>query len=224
MPTSHHYQISQIVGLIIDINPNSILDAGVGFGKYGLLCREFLELWDDMNEYGTFKRRIDGVEVYEKYLTPVHRYIYNNIYIGNILDVIDEVDTHYDLILLIDVLEHFHTDEGKRLIKKLLQKADGVIISTPRNIGVRGEYFENEHEAHLGQWSKGMLKKFGPNYCIKNFASHIVYIGKKDKVKIIKKQATKRRVKDWLRALPFVPQIAARIRGKSGHHDGHHHH
>ena len=35
----------------IALKPFSILDIGSGFGKYGVLCREYLELWDGRQEY-----------------------------------------------------------------------------------------------------------------------------------------------------------------------------
>ena len=35
-------------------NPSSVLDIGTGFGKYGLLCREYLELWDGRENYSHF--------------------------------------------------------------------------------------------------------------------------------------------------------------------------
>jgi hypothetical protein len=52
----------------------------MGFGKYGVLCREYLELWDGRENYHEFKRRIDGVEAYDKYITPIHKFVYNNMY------------------------------------------------------------------------------------------------------------------------------------------------
>ena len=46
MPSSQHYHISKIMDLIISVKPFSVLDVGSGFGKYGVLCRKYLELWD----------------------------------------------------------------------------------------------------------------------------------------------------------------------------------
>jgi hypothetical protein len=42
---------------IIALKPKSILDIGTEFGKYGVLCREYLELWDGRQKY-EFTRRI----------------------------------------------------------------------------------------------------------------------------------------------------------------------
>ena len=58
MPSSQHYHISKIMDLIININPMSILDIGTGFGKYGVLCREYLELWDGRHNYSQFLRAL----------------------------------------------------------------------------------------------------------------------------------------------------------------------
>ena len=75
MPTSHFYQLNEIVELVTLTNPKSVLDIGIGFGKYGFLLREYLELRDGRNKYNDWKRRIDGIEVFEEYLTPVHHFI-----------------------------------------------------------------------------------------------------------------------------------------------------
>jgi hypothetical protein len=48
--------------LVTTLNPDSVMDIGAGFGKYGVLCREYLELWDGRQDYSNFKRRIDGVD------------------------------------------------------------------------------------------------------------------------------------------------------------------
>jgi hypothetical protein len=42
MPTSHPHQLNQIVELIMLTDPHSLLDVGIGFGKYGVLAREYL--------------------------------------------------------------------------------------------------------------------------------------------------------------------------------------
>ena len=46
--------------IIIALKPFSVLDVGTSFGKYGVLCRKYLELWDGRTEY-EFIRRVDGV-------------------------------------------------------------------------------------------------------------------------------------------------------------------
>ena len=81
LPSSQHYHISKIMDLVTIVDPRSVLDVGTGFGKYGILCREYLELWDGRQKYSDFKRRIDGVEAFSPYITPLHNYVYDNLYV-----------------------------------------------------------------------------------------------------------------------------------------------
>jgi len=41
MPTSEHWQIPWIVELIAREQPASVLDLGAGYGKYGVMTREY---------------------------------------------------------------------------------------------------------------------------------------------------------------------------------------
>lgn len=159
MPSSHHKQITKIIDFIIRLNPQSILDVGAGFGKYGVLCREYLELWDGRYEY-TFKRRIDCVEAFGSYITPLHKYIYNNIYVDDVLKLIDKKLNTYDLVMLIDVLEHFDKATGQNLLQSLLSNkkiATNLLISTPKDAQAQGAGFGNEYEIHRSQWSREEL-------------------------------------------------------------------
>src|SRR5215211_2061606 len=150
--------------LIISVKPFSVLDVGSGFGKYGVLCREYLELWDGREEY-KFLRRIDGVEVFENYITPLHKYIYNNMYTENIINLVNNLDYSYDLVLLIDVLEHFSKEEGILLLNNLLKK------NSPQQ-----DVFGNAFEIHKSLWKKEELSTLGKHYFIRDNISHIVYI------------------------------------------------
>jgi hypothetical protein len=167
--------------IIIALKPFSVLDIGSGFGKYGVLCREYLELWDGRQEYN-FLRRIDGVEVFETYITPLHKFIYNNIYTENISELVKKLDYTYDLVLLIDVLEHFSKDEGKWLLNTLLSKNKGVLIGTPKNPSAQKDAFKNVFETHKSMWEKKELISFGNYYFIQDKISHIVYITKEEQL------------------------------------------
>ncbi len=212
MPTSQHQQISTIVDLIILLNPQSVLDVGVGFGKYGVLCREYLELWDGREEYHRFRRRIDGIEIFPDYLTPLHTFIYNTMYTGDAQTVIDKLREKYDLVLLIDVLEHLPKQEGRLLIKKLLSKHRGVIISTPKDIGDQQEVFENAHEAHLSQWSRREFAQFGPAFFAPDPQSHVVYIGQE--AEDLQRQRRLAHLKQWVKQIPGVKRVYHTLRGR----------
>jgi len=121
MPTSHLHQLSHIVEAIDVLNPRTMLDVGVGFGKYGVLAREFLELRDGRSRYDDWQRRIDGIEVFEGYLTPLHRFVYDEIHIGNAIDVLPTLPAVYVLAWLVDGLEHFSKSDGDMVLRQCLQ-------------------------------------------------------------------------------------------------------
>ena len=167
--------------IIIALKPFSVLDVGSGFGKYGVLCREYLELWDGRQEY-KFIRRIDGVEVFENYITPLHKFIYNNIYTENIIDLVKKLDYTYDLVLLIDVLEHFSKEEGVWLLNNLLSKNKGILIGHPKRPSAQKDVFENVFETHKSVWKKIELISFGKSFFIPDNISSIVYITKEEQL------------------------------------------
>jgi hypothetical protein len=183
MPSSHAAQINEIVDLILLTNPASVLDIGVGLGKYGLLAREYLELWGqplagEWKGKPGWQRRIDGIEAYERYLNPVHHYIYNQIHIGNAIDVLPRLKERYDLVLLIDVLEHFEREDGLRLLTLCKQRASNLIVSTPRDIGHQEGSWGNPFETHRFQWTDS---HFDPaeTVFVPNDESLICYIGER---------------------------------------------
>ena len=150
MPTSRPYHLTWLCNKVIELNPQSVLDIGVGFGSKGMLFREYTDVWrGDM--FGK-KVRIDGVEIFDKYIGDLQREIYDHIYIGNILELIDELPS-YDLIYMGDVLEHLSRDDGFKLIEKLKAKARDLIIVTPLKVSHQGAVYGNENESHISQWS-----------------------------------------------------------------------
>ena len=192
MPTSHFLQLNEIVELIVYTNPLRILDIGVGFGKYGFLSREFLELWGEEENYCNWKRLIDGVEAFPKYITPVHNFIYNNIFIGDALKIIPQLNTEYDLVLLIDVIEHLTFEEGIELIKNCLKIGRNLIISTPKKVWERPESFGNPYEAHKFRWLKKHFSQFEKKFFVPNPYSLICYIG--DDAPRVRKMLIKRKI------------------------------
>lgn len=171
MSTSNHEQISTVVKIITRINPNSLLDIGVGFGKYGLLAREYLENGEQQKI--KWLHRIDGIEVFRSNENVIYQYIYDSIYMGDVCTLLSQLDLHYDMIIMIDVLEHFTFKEGEELLQTLLEKTDYVLISTPKDIGTQGVLHENHFEVHKAQWKKKSLKMMGKSYFFSNPEQYI---------------------------------------------------
>lgn len=186
MPSSHSNQLNEIVRLICLTDPQSLLDIGIGFGKYGFLAREYLELWDGREKYDDWKRRIDGIEVFPQYVTPMHKMIYNNVFIGNALEVLPALKENYDLILLIDVLEHFDFLDGMRLLEECQRHGRNIVVSTPKKMTAQKDAFNNPFETHKFQWHQNHFERFGNRFFVAHELSLICYIG--DDAPVIKQQ------------------------------------
>mgnify|MGYP003624391559 CR=1 FL=1 len=210
MPTSHPFQLNEIVNLTTILKPTTVMEIGVGFGKYGLLLREYLEIWGEGEVYEDWLRKIDGIEIFEAYIMDHHRVIYDEIYIGNALDIMPERDC-YDLILLIDVLEHIEYKHAINLLNICKQKAKHVIISTPKDIGHQGVGYDNIYESHLSQWNRRSLREAlgSDTLFISNPHSHICLYSDSITVSRVKGRLSKEKLSFFIKRyfFPFYKLI-----------------
>lgn len=169
MSTSNWQNISYNIGIVRKLNPKSILDIGVGFGRWGILFREFLEIWENAKYKGNWDRIIDGVEIFPGYIKDYHKYFYSNIYIEDALDYLRRTGSKYDLINFGDVIEHFSKKEGEELIQLALEKGKCVLINIPigKNWAQHGTE-NNPFEAHKSVWYNNDFTKYKHNI-IKSF-------------------------------------------------------
>lgn len=176
MPTSHWLQLNEIVGVLMATRPTSLLDIGVGFGKYGVLAREYLELWDGREDYNNWTRRIDGIEANRRYSNDLYHWAYDQVHFGNAIDVLPTIDHQYDLVLMVDVLEHFTRSEGAQLIE-LCKKHRNLLVATPHHPSAQKAAFQNPYEEHKSQWGPGDIRFDAARLIIPNTKSVIVYTG-----------------------------------------------
>lgn len=170
MGTSNWQNISYNIDLVRKLNPESILDIGIGFGRWGILFREFLEIWENSKYDGNWERTIDGVEIFPGYIKEYHKYFYSNIYIENASEFLKKTDKKYDLINLGDIIEHFEKSKGEGLINLALEKGKYVLINIP--IGKHWQQEgskENPYEAHKSVWYNNDFTKYKYNI-IKSFS------------------------------------------------------
>jgi len=167
--TSNWQNISYNIELVRKLNPKSILDIGVGFGRWGILFREFLEIWEHSKYDGEWERIIDGVEIFPDYIKDYHKYFYTNIYIEDALDFLKNTDKEYDLINFGDVIEHFSKTDGEKLIELAMQKGKYVLINVPigKHWGQEGT-MENPYEEHKSIWYNNDFTKY-THHIIKSF-------------------------------------------------------
>ncbi|MGM9926131.1 MAG: glycosyltransferase [Bacillus sp. (in: firmicutes)] len=154
MPASWYQATPAIVDLVLLDQPKSILDIGVGFGKYGVLLREALDIPYERYEKESWTVKIDGIEGVEAYQNPIHSYVYNEIHYGEIYTVLPKLTQSYDTVLLIDVLEHFEKQEGLKLLEDLLTITNtSLIVSAPIDPAPQEECLGNTLERHKSRWT-----------------------------------------------------------------------
>jgi peptidylprolyl isomerase len=158
MPCSRPSALAPMCNRMIEKNPMSVLDIGIGFGKFGFLAREYTDV--RLGRYFNWQTRIDGIEIFEKYVTPLQRAIYDNIYIGNAVNILPTLGD-YDMIICSDMLEHLSESEGVSLISSIKQKSGFAMIVTPVRVLQQEALYDNEHERHVSAWSKEALSKWG---------------------------------------------------------------
>jgi len=170
MPFSHSSQLSVIVGYLEATQPKSVLDIGVGMGQYGFLARTNLEHFNLYKvEADSARRRdksewnviIDGIEAYPGYFTPVHEYSYNEIFEGDALQLLPNLSNNYDMILAIDILEHFEKQDGIRFLELIKSQCiKHALVSTPKNF-IAQHVELNPFENHRSLWAQQDLENAG---------------------------------------------------------------
>jgi len=122
--------------------PARVLDVGVGTGKYGVLLREYCR-----HDLG-----VDGVEPEARYLDlyPWLDTLYGCVYRVPVEALPLTVLAAYDLLLMVDVLEHLDPIEGRAILDAI---PCPVVVCTPREAFQNPECIDYPTEAHRSCWS-----------------------------------------------------------------------
>lgn len=174
---SFRENIPIILKVIEEKNPKKILDVGAGMGKYGLLIREqYLSKKAETGEIEPIDDIIiDAVEDTKYFLTNRLKTIYNRVFEEDIFNL--KVD-NYDLILMVDTIEHWEREKTMDLLKALLEKAP-ILISTPKRIGMYKQCFYGDKRHHITQYKESDFNEFKIEIT-NNPLSHIIYIKRPD--------------------------------------------
>ncbi len=158
------------------LGPQSTLDLGVGFGKYGCLVREIQEAVNGRCRPSQFLARLDGVEAFTNYANPMWE-LYNQVMT---LNMGDERNWHrfvgYDLVLAIDSLEHLDKPKAKDLLRHLLAKNKGVIVSVPVGVCPQEAVFGNEFEVHRASWYDHDFREWPEHQTLRHAVCYVAYI------------------------------------------------
>jgi hypothetical protein len=144
MPSSFVDSVPSIVKLMIEVAPSKVIDVGPGWGKYGLMAREYCN-----------PSIVDCIEVSQGRIFT-QDIIYDNIIESDVRNVDQKVWSNYDLVLIIDVIEHMSIIEGQKLVNEILSQGASIIISTPK-IWEAQEDEKNPYEKHVSLWDWTMF-------------------------------------------------------------------
>lgn len=149
MPTSDPSAISHVLTAILDLDPlpRTVLDVGPGYGKYGFLLREYL---------GPVLHRLDAIEAWPQGMFGMAPLLYDSVIHAAYPDGIDRT---YDLILMIDVLEHY--EEPVAPLVRAMRGARSVVLSTPHAFAEQGAVNGNPYETHRSTVGRSTLLRAG---------------------------------------------------------------
>jgi hypothetical protein len=176
MPHSWHFPTTLIQDKVQRLAPQSVVDVGAGYGKWGLLLREQLDWNLGRLDRDRWTARIVGIEVFP-YESPLHGWVYDEVIHADVLDVIDRIDG-YDLVLLSDVIEHIEKGPALGLLRRLVAQNRNVIVCTPLDF-FEQEIHDNEHEHHVSHWTIDDFSEFVFDYDTASGAAMVVSLAGK---------------------------------------------
>lgn len=154
MPTSDHHNITPLLTVLRGLNPGRVLDVGCGFGKFGVLAREYLDVWDERIRREDWKLHLEGIEAYAGYHNPIHDYVYNAFHVGEAQKVLPGLG-QFDVILILDVIEHMEKQEAIDFVAESFRHSPVTIISTPRDFYPQQDFCGNPYEMHRCTFDQG---------------------------------------------------------------------
>jgi hypothetical protein len=161
MGTSNWQNIPFNVEVLMKIAPQRVLDVGVGFGRWGMIVREFCDVWYGRVSESAWSVYVEGIEAFRDNISQYHRAFYNRIYQGDAREIIFTLEGPWDVIIFGDVLEHFERETAEKILSWCLERSDYIMI----NIPLGGEWpqsdtYENPYERHLSVWVEQDFEKF----------------------------------------------------------------
>jgi SAM-dependent methyltransferase len=163
MASSFASQIPAITHLVGSLKPKTVLDIGKGFGKYGFLIHEYAGI-DNQTKLDPSKTmaeqsqvRVEAVEVDADLMLPHLSQLYARVHFGDVLKLYPELPK-YDLILMIDIIEHINKEQTLPMLRHFLEQGSNVIVSTPVDF-FEQHLYESVFENHVSHWT---IKDFRP--------------------------------------------------------------
>lgn len=139
-----------------------ILDLGCGFGAAGQVLN-----YNRVHEF-------TGIDIYKPYLKVCRKGKYYKKIINADITKLKLKKNSFDVILLLQVIEHLDKSIGERLLRQAIKAAKRcVIVSVPNGHCSQEEYDGNIHQKHLSVWTVPDLKKI--NFKVYGQSLSIIY-------------------------------------------------
>jgi hypothetical protein len=179
MPTSFYDHIPLVCSVVAQYAPQSVLDVGVGFGKWGHLFRELVDIFASDSDPARYQRpnwrgRVDGIEGFAPYVTDMHRFLYDQIHVGDMREVIKTLGS-YDVVFMGDVIEHVDKESGTALLRDALARANkALIVSTPAYDIEQHDVCGNPLEDHRSFWTPADFRRVDAGVTIRRVGCQIL--------------------------------------------------
>jgi hypothetical protein len=170
MGTSNWQNIPFVIDALMKIAPTRVLDVGIGYGRWGMIVREFCELWFDRTSRKDWRIYIEGIEAFPDNIDEYHKYFYNKIVLEDFKNVCRGLDRSWDVVIFGDVLEHFEKATGTEFLAWALDSSKYTLINIPLGKDwPQDEKYENIYERHLSIWD---VEDFAPFPVIRSELFH----------------------------------------------------
>jgi hypothetical protein len=162
MGTSNWQNIPFCIEALMKIAPQRVLDVGVGFGRWGIITREFCDVWYGRIFKPQWAVHIEGIEGFKKSIADYHYTFYNQIHFGDARKIIPSLKDNWDVVIFGDVLEHFERIIAEDLLNWCLDHSTYVLVNIPLGSNwLQEESYENPYEVHLSTWVEEDFDRFG---------------------------------------------------------------
>lgn len=152
MPTSFLDLVPYVVQWIKDKDPKSVLDVGAGYGKYGHLIREYVDVYP----WSIYLEAVEGFDAYSDRMGCNAYDFYNHTTFEKY-----KPSRMFDMLLMIDIIEHYEKPQGHQALAKALSMSDVILVSTPSHPAEQGAEYGNELERHKSQWTHDDFSQSG---------------------------------------------------------------
>ncbi|MCU1264369.1 MAG: hypothetical protein JWM21_687 [Acidobacteria bacterium] len=121
---------------IVDVSPRNVLDLGVGFGRWGLLIREFC-LPGNSGDPDEHPPRVVGIETSELDVAEHVRFFYDQIHFGGEGAVLERLNSSWNLVIFDRVPQDWSVDVVEKILSKALELSDYVLVTRSVVTGLR---------------------------------------------------------------------------------------